>query len=107
MQYDIRLVKLVSGETVMGQFDSQTAELKDVVLIQSIPTGAGVQLAILPYGFPLEDEIGGEISERHILYNYTKVPEELSKKYLEAKSNIRIASPLDSLGNKGSGGLIL
>jgi hypothetical protein len=102
MQYDIRLVKLVSGETVMGQFDPQTSALKDVVLIQSIPTGAGVQLAILPYGFPFEDEICGEISERHILYNYVKVPEELTKKYLEAKSNIRIAS-LDSLGNKGSG----
>ncbi|MDR2400481.1 MAG: hypothetical protein LBD73_02375 [Deferribacteraceae bacterium] len=107
MQYDIRLVKLVSGETVMGQYDSQSEALKDVVLIQTIPTGAGVQLAILPYGFPLEEDVGGEIAEKYIIYTYSKIPEELSKKYLEAKSNIRIASSLDPLGNKGSGGILL
>jgi hypothetical protein len=107
MQYDIRLVKLVSGETAMGWFDSQTASLKDVVLIQTVPTGAGVQLAILPYGFPLEESINAEIAERHILYNYPKVPEELSKKYLEAKSNIRIASSLGEFSDKGGSGILL
>ncbi|MDR2104679.1 MAG: hypothetical protein LBP51_02880 [Deferribacteraceae bacterium] len=106
MQYDIRLVKLVTGETVMGSYDAQKACLKDIVLIQSIPTGAGVQLAILPYGFPLEEAVEGEIAERNIIYTFSKVPEELSKKYLEAKSSIRIASGIEGLGNKG-GGILL
>jgi len=111
MKEKIKLVKLVSGDTVIGKLEE--GKLKDVVQIQTIPTGGGVQIAILPFGFPFEEEVGGgEISEAHILYQYAKIPEELINKYLEAKSNIRIASnipDIDTLGknNKGGSGLIL
>jgi len=111
MKESIKLVKLVSGDTVIGKLEG--GKLKDVVQIQTIPTGGGVQIAILPFGFPFEEEVGGgEISEAHILYQYAKIPEELINKYLEAKSNIKIASnipDIDALGknNKGGSGLIL
>ena len=105
---DIRLVKLVSGETVMGDYDKAGEQLKNVALIQTIPTmSGGVQLAILSYGFPYEEEIAGEIDGRFIIYEYKKVPEDLKTKYLEAKSNIKIASSLDGLGGKDGGGLLL
>ncbi len=108
MQYDIKLVKLVSGDTVMGNYDADKKAMKDVVLIQTIPTASGsVQVALLPFGFPYEDTIEGTvIAEQHIMYTYAKVPDELSKKYLEAKSNIKIASSMDKIDG-GNGGKIL
>jgi hypothetical protein len=106
MEKNIKLVKLVSGDTVIGKLEE--GKLKDIVQIQTIPTGGGVQLAILPFGFPFEEEVGGgEISEAHILYQYAKIPEELINKYLEAKSNIKITSnmpDLDKLSGSGKGG---
>ncbi|KAA0258988.1 hypothetical protein FHQ18_03290 [Deferribacter autotrophicus] len=113
MAYEIKMVKLVSGDTVIGNYDDETKSLKDIAAVQTIPVGgSGVQIAILPFGFPFEDEIGGEISSDKILYEYTKVPEELKNKYLEAKSNIKITSNLEGLtppsgSNQSGGGLIL
>jgi len=109
MQYDVRLVKLVSGETVMGNYDADSKTLKDVVLIQAVPAVSGsVQLAMLPFGFPYEEEINAKLDECHIMYQYAKVPEELKNKYLEAKSNIKIASSLNAVsGGKDSGSLLL
>lgn len=103
MQYDIKLVKLVSGETVMGNYKSEKKTLDDVVLIQTVPTGGGVQIAILPYGFPYEQEISASLDEKHIMYEYQKVPEEMKTKYLEAKSDIKIAST----SSLNDGGIIL
>jgi hypothetical protein len=107
---NIKFVKLVSGDSVMGKLED--GKLKDIVQIQAIPAGGGVQLAMLPFGFPFEDEVGGEIDEAHILYEYQKLPEELVNKYLEAKSNIKIASNIPDMGpmggaKSGGSGLIL
>jgi len=108
---NIKFVKLVSGDSVIGKLDD--GKLKDVVQIQAIPAGNGVQLAILPFGFPFEEEVGGEIKEEHILYEYQKVPEELVNKYLETKSNIKISNSIPNLGtlggskSSGSSGIIL
>ena len=109
MQYDVRLVKLVNGDTVMGNYDADNKTLNDVVVIQAVPTATGsVQLAILPFGFPYEEEITAKVDERHIIYQYAKVPEELKNKYLEAKSNIKIASSMSKVtGGKDGGGSIL
>lgn len=105
MQYDVRLVKLVSGDTAMGNYDAESKSLNDVVLIQTIPTASGsVQVAILPFGFPYEEEIGGKIDGQFIMYEYKKVPEELKKKYFEARSNIKIASSMPDLSGKKEGG---
>ena len=108
MQYDIKLVKLVSGDTVMGNYDSENKTLNDVVIVQTVPTATGsIQLAMLPFGFPYEQEISSKLDEKHIMYEYTSVPEEMKTKYIEAKSNIKIASASSLGGSDNGGGIIL
>jgi hypothetical protein len=106
MSYDnIRFVKLVTGDAVLATYDEENKVYQDIAAVQAIPAGNGMQIAILPFGFPYEEEIGGEISEDKVIYIYSKIPEELKEKYVEAKSNIKIASNLNDLGtNNASGG---
>ena len=106
MAYDIRLVKLINGETVLGKFDEETQGLKDVAILQSVPTQQGVQMLLLPFGYPFENDIQGEISFDHVLYEYKSYPEELKTKYLEATSNLTLSTAgdlrtLDKLAGKG------
>ena len=68
MAYDIRLVKLVSGETVIGKFDSATQGINDPALLQTVPTQQGVQMMILPFGYPFDTEFSGRIAKDHILH---------------------------------------
>lgn len=112
MSYDIRFVRLVTGETVIGEYSEEKKALKDVAIVQVVPAGNSMQIMILPYGFPYEEEVGGEISEVHIIYTFEKTPEDLKNKYLETRSSIKIASAgdLGGLGGGprgGAGGLIL
>ena len=102
---NIKLVKLVSGETILANHEDGL--YKDPVIVQTIPSPSGaIQLALLPYGFPFEQEISGSIDEKHALYSYEQMPEELKNKYVEAKSNIKIASgPLG--GSSSDSGIIL
>lgn len=108
MSYDIKLAKLVTGETVIGK--DEDGKIKEPAIIQTVPSQQGVQIMILPYGYPFEQEMSGEIPGEHIIYNYEKCPEELKTKYIEAVSNLTIASgaTLDNLdkmgGGSGSGG---
>lgn len=111
MSYEnVKFVKLISGDAVIGIYDEETKKLNDVAIIQTIPTASGMQLAILPFGFPYEDEIGGSIDASFIIYEYKKFPQEIVNKYLEAKSNIKITSNLGDLGGvsgKRGSGIIL
>jgi hypothetical protein len=115
MPYDIRLVKLINGETVLGKFDEETQGLKEVAILQTVPTQQGVQMMLLPFGYPFETDITGAIKGEHILYTFKTFPEELKNKYLEATSNLTIstARDLNALnrmapgGPKGGSGLIL
>ncbi len=97
---DVKFVKLVSGDTVIGTYNEMKNVLEDVALIQVVPGSAGIQIAILPFGFPFEEKIGGEISMDKVLFEYSNVPEDLKSKYFEAKSNIKISTtmPTGSLG---------
>lgn len=110
MAYDIRLVKIVTGELVIGKYDAEGKALKDVAIMQTVPTQQGVQLMILPYGYPFEQDFTGRIAQEHFLYEYSKVPQDVQDKYLEACSNLSLSSGgLDPKGGKGAGssGLIL
>jgi len=115
MAYDIRLVKLINGETVLGKYDEETKGLSDVAILQTVPTQQGVQMVLLPFGYPFETEMSGSaIKGEHILYTFKHFPEELKNKYLEATSNLTISSArdLNALNrmagtNKGGSGLIL
>ncbi|WP_025209340.1 hypothetical protein [Hippea sp. KM1] len=90
----VKFVKLTTGETVIGTYNQERNGLEDVALIQVIPGSAGIQIAIVPYGFPFEEKISGFISMDKVVYEYSKVPEDLENKYYEAKSNIKISSSM-------------
>lgn len=91
MAYDIRLMKLVTGELVIGKYDQEKDCLNDVAAIQSIPTQQGVQMMMLPYGYPFEQEFEGVISARHFLYEYKRLPDDLETKYFEACTNLTLS----------------
>jgi hypothetical protein len=105
MTENITFAKIISGETIMGIKDEEAGVIKDIVMVQAMPTQTGsMQIAILPYGFPFEDEVRGEIKLDHVLFEYKEVPGDLTDKYIETKSNIKIANNMGGLGNPGSGG---
>ena len=95
MAHEIKLVKLINGETVLGKWDEAESKLKDIAVIQTIPTQQGAQMLILPFGYPFETEITGEIAKEHILYFFKATPKELETKYLEASSNLTLGSASD------------
>ena len=92
MAYDIRLVKIITGEMILGKFDAARNALVDIAALQTIPTQQGVQMMLLPYGYPFDQDFTGEISYTHVLYTYKKYPEELNTKYMEAISNLTLSS---------------
>ena len=106
MEYDIRLVKLSSGDMVVGKFDEAARKITDPAVIQALPTQQGTQMVLLPFGYPFDQEMHGEISMDHVLFEYKSCPEELKTKYIEAVTNISMSSGgLDlSGGGMGSGG---
>jgi hypothetical protein len=111
MAYDIRLVKLVNGEMVLGKWDLEGEKINDPAMLQTVPTQqGGMQMLLLPFGYPFEQEIDGEISFKHILYEYKTIPEELKTKYLEATTNLTLSSPggmsnLDQMAGQAGGNI--
>ncbi len=89
---NIKFAKLVTGETVIGTYNEQRNAIEDVALIQVIPASSGIQIAIVPYGFPFEEKIGGLIEMDKVVYEFENVPSDLENKYIQAKSNITISS---------------
>ena len=92
MAYDICMVKLITGEMVIGKRDSEKKTISDPAVLQTVPTQQGVQMLLMPYGYPFEQDFTGSLSEEHVIYSYTKCPEELKDKYLEAISNLTLSS---------------
>lgn len=97
MAYDIRLMKLVTGELVIGKYDAEKDCLNEAGLIQSIPTQQGVQMLMLPYGYPFEPNFTGTIEGKNFLYRYGSTPQELQDKYIEAATNLTVAGGLGKL----------
>lgn len=104
MAYDIRLMKLVTGELVMGKYDEKTDSISDVAAIQTIPSQQGVQMMMLPYGYPFEPDFNGKIEGKYFIYRYSNTPKELQDKYIEACTNLTTAGGLGKL-QFGSGPL--
>jgi hypothetical protein len=107
MAYDIRFVKLVGGETVIGKYDADSDTLKEVAILQTIPSEQGVQILLLPYGYPFEQDFSGYINFQHVLYQYKSCPKDIEARYLEATSSLTIAGAgtIDSLNNLQGGGM--
>lgn len=92
MSYTIRMVKLVTGELVIGKFDAEKNKINDVAMLQIVPTQQGVQMMMLPYGYPFEQDFSGSIDATHFMYEYKKLPEDLETKYLEACTNLTLST---------------
>ena len=105
---DVKLVKLVNGDLVIGLFPDGAATITDPAVLQTVPTQQGVSMMILPFGYPFETEVGGSVEARHVLYVYQTFPEELRTRYMEAKSNLTLSTSgdLQNLDNlaQGAGG---
>ncbi len=98
MAYDVRLFKLVTGEVVIGKFDEAKDMVTDVATLQSVPLKqGGVQMVILPYGYPFENNFGGSIEGKNFLYRYKDAPTELQDKYLETVTNITVSGGMGKL----------
>jgi len=104
MAYDIRLVKIVTGEMVIGKWGEDGQTINDPAILQTVPSEQGVQMMMLPFGYPFEQDISGELDTKHVLYNYQKCPEELKDKYMEAVSNLTLSSGGLGGGLGGMGG---
>ena len=86
--YDIRMMKLVSGEIVLGKYDAEKDQLTDVAQLQNVPTQQGMQMLITPYGFPFENKFHAVMEGRFILYRFSDTPKELQDKYIEVTTNL-------------------
>ncbi|WP_029897486.1 hypothetical protein [Desulfohalovibrio reitneri] len=105
MAHEIKLAKLINGDTVVGKWDEEGQKLIEVAALQTVPSQQGVQMMMLPFGYPFETEIGGEIKGEHVIYFYRNFPEEVKSKYTEAASNLTLAGAgdLDNLQGMGGG----
>lgn len=69
---DVRLVKLVTGELILGKFDAEAKKIKDVATLQMVPAeSGGAQMMMIPYGYPLSKNFAAPLM-RCISYMYTK-----------------------------------
>lgn len=84
MAQDLRLVKLVSGEFVLGNYDKKAGVITQAASIQVNIKAQGMQVMILPYGYPFQNEFTASIDEKHIIYTYETLPETLEAKYHDA-----------------------
>ncbi len=91
MSYDIRLVKLVTGEVVVGKYNEAGKTLDEVATMQTVPTKeGGVQMMMIPYGYPFEQNFAASIPFDKFIYVFTNTPEELQTKYIELSTNLTI-----------------
>ena len=106
MAYDIRMAKLVTGEITIGKFDAEASVINDPAVLQTMQTQQGVQMMLVPFGYPFDTSFDGSIAYRHILFEFKTCPEELKTKYLEACSNLTLSSGGLNLKNPGPSRLV-
>ena len=97
MAYDIRMMKLVSGEIVLGKYDEAGDRLTDAAQLQNVPTQQGMQMLITPYGFPFENKFSAVIEGRFFLHRFSDTPKELQDKYIEVTTNLTVANGLGKI----------
>ena len=84
---EIRLGKLVSGDFIIGVNDEENKGIKNIGSLQFVPAETGgMSVALIPFGFPFENEFTGFISNDKIIYEIEKVPEDLQNKTKQNKT---------------------
>ncbi len=90
---EIRLCKLVSGDFIIGVNDTEKKGIKNIGSLQFVPAdNGGMSVALIPFGFPFENEFIGFISDDKVIYEVENVPEDLQNKYTESTSSIKLLS---------------
>ncbi len=84
----IRLVKLTTGEVIVGKYNAEQNCIDDAAILQGVQTQEGMQMRILPYGFPFEQGLGSTIDLKHSVYIYKNTPVDIFNKYNEISANI-------------------
>ncbi len=104
--YKVSMVKLVSGEIVLGKYDAEKDVLTDVVTLQNVPTQQGMQMLLAPYGFPFENTYDAVLEGRFIMYRFKETAKELEDKYIEVTTNLSVSSHLGKIqfGAQGAQG---
>lgn len=97
MALDIRIIKIVTGDIVIGKYNEENNSLDEVGIVQTIPAEKSMQMLILPYGYPFDPKFSGSISSEFFLYKYENTPEELQNKYIEAVTNLTVSGGLGKL----------
>ena len=90
---DVIVAKLISGEIVIGENKGEFID--NVGLLQIIPDMNGsMQIAILPYGFPLEEKFTAKISNKYIIYIYSEYDPKIKQEYLKVKTGLTIVDSM-------------
>ncbi len=102
--YTVSMVKLVTGEIVLGRYDTEKDVLSGVVQLQNVPTQQGMQMLLAPYGYPFENTFDAVIEGKFILYRFKETARELEDKYIEVTTNLTVSSHFGKLqfGSSGS-----
>ena len=103
MAYEIIFAKLISGDMVIGKTGETEGRITDIATLQTVPSQQGVQMMLLPFGYPFEQDFDGSVSQEHVLYLYKECPEELKTKYLEATTNLTLSTGGLNLQGSGAG----
>jgi len=84
MAQDMRLVKLISGELVLGKYDKEAGALTNAASLQVTIKPQGMQIMMLPYGYPFQHGFTASIDEKYIMFTYETLPENIEAKYHDA-----------------------
>ena len=95
----------------LAQVDVQNRLSRATPRLPSAVTQQGVQMMMLPYGYPFEPNFSGTLEGKTFLYRYADTPKELQDKYIEASTNLTVAGGLGKMqfgsgpmpGGNGSG----
>lgn len=96
---DIKLIQLVTGQTVMGKVisESDTDFTFDQPLgIRLVEQNGGVGVGFVPYD-PINPEGRVKFYKAHVVSEPLDVPNNMVKAYMEQTSRIQIVSALDQL----------
>lgn len=88
----IKMFKLVTGEVVIGKYNEKNKEISEVAILQGVQTPEGMQMALVPYGYPFEVDFVADLKEEFAIYEYKKVAEEIETRYLEACSKLTLST---------------
>ncbi len=80
-----RLVKLATGEIVMGLNNVEPAGMKDVVSILINEENGELAISVAPINLPINDDNAEFIGEDNIIYDIKQIPQELEVAYANFK----------------------